>query len=204
MDASVLLKGLVIGFAMAVPIGPLGALCIRKTLTEGRARGMVIGLGAATADALYSGIAAFGLTIVMDVIEGQEFWLRLIGGIFLLLLGIRTLRARRTVDPLTIFDTRGLWGVYVSSFLIALTNPLTIFAFIAVFATFGLAHERGFFEAGLLVIGVFIGSGLWFLTLGSVATLYHGKITAGGLRWVNRVAGVLIIVSGIVLFAGAI
>jgi threonine/homoserine/homoserine lactone efflux protein len=204
MDASILLKGLIIGFAMAVPIGPLGVLCIRKTLTEGRARGMVIGLGAATADALYSGIAAFGLTIVLDVIEGQEFWVRLVGGLLLLVLGIRTLRAKRTTDPLKLFDSRGLWGIYVSSFVIALTNPLTIFAFIAVFATFGLAHERGFVEASLLVLGVFTGSGLWFLTLGSVATMFHGRITAGGMRWVSRIAGILIIVSGIVLFVGAI
>ena len=204
MDATVLLKGLIIGFAMAVPIGPLGVLCIRKTLTEGRARGMVIGLGAATADALYSGIAAFGLTIVLDVIEGQAFWVRLVGGVLLLVLGIRTLRAKRTTDPLKIFDSRGVWGIYASSFVIALTNPLTIFAFIAVFATFGLGQERGIVDAILLVIGVFLGSNLWFLILGSVATLFHGKITAGGMRWVSRVAGVLIIVSGIVLFAGAI
>lgn len=204
MDTTVLLKGLIIGFAMAVPIGPLGVLCIRKTLTEGRARGMIIGLGAATADALYSGIAAFGLTIVLDVIEGQAFWVRLVGGLLLLVLGIRTLRARRTTDPLKIFAGRGLWGIFVSSFVIALTNPLTIFAFIAVFATFGLAHERGIVEASLLVLGVFIGSNLWFLTLGSVATLFHGRITAGGMRWVSRVAGILIIVSGIVLFVGAI
>lgn len=203
MDATVFLKGLVIGFALAVPIGPLGALCIRKTLADGPARGMVIGLGAATADATYSGIAAFGLTFVQAVIDSHAFWVRLIGGLLLLLLGLRTIRARRA-DPLKLFDSSGVWGVYVSSFLIALTNPLSIFAFIAVFATFGLPHERGGVESSLLVLGVFTGSALWFVTLGSVATMFHGKISAGGLRWVNRVAGGLIIVSGIVLFAGAI
>jgi threonine/homoserine/homoserine lactone efflux protein len=204
MDASILLKGMIVGFAMAVPIGPLGVLCIRKTLTEGRLPGLVIGLGAASADALYSGIAAFGLTIVMNVLQGQAFWVRLVGGLFLLILGIRTLRAKRNTDPLRLFEGRGAWGIYASSFLIALTNPLTIFAFIAVFATFGLAQGRGILEASLLVFGVFVGSNLWFLTLGSVATLFHGRITAGGMRWVGRVAGILIIVSGIVLFAGAI
>ncbi len=203
MDATVLFKGLIIGFAMAVPIGPLGALCIRKTLAEGRARGMVIGLGAATADALYGGIAAFGLTFVQDVIDSHAFWVRLIGALLLLLLGLRTLRAKRA-DPLKFFDSRGRWSIYVSSFLIALTNPLTIFAFLAVFATFGLAHDRGSAEAILVVLGIFTGSALWFVTLGAVATMFQSKVTSGGLRWVNRVAGALIIVSGIVLFAGAI
>ncbi|CAG0956174.1 hypothetical protein ARNL5_00524 [Anaerolineae bacterium] len=204
MDATVPLKGLIIGFAMAVPIGPLGVLCIRKTLTEGRGRGMVIGLGAATVDALYSAIAAFGLTVVLDVIEGQAFWVRLVGGVLLLVLGIRTLKAKRTTDPSQFFESRGLWGIYLSSLVLALTNPLSIFAFIAVFAMLGLGQEHGVAEAILLVLGVFVGSNLWFQSLGTVATLFYGKITAGGMRWVSRVAGILIIVSGIVLFAGAI
>lgn len=203
MDAAVLLKGLIIGFAMAVPIGPLGVLCIRKTLVEGRARGIVLGIGAATVDALYSGIAAFGLTFVQDTIESHAFWVRLIGGLLLLLLGIRTIRVRRA-DPLKVFDSHGVLGVYVSSCLIALTNPTTIFAFLAVFAAFGLAHDRGSVEACLLMLGVFTGSALWFVTLGSIATVFHGSVTAGGMRWVNKIAGVLIIVSGILLFAGGI
>lgn len=203
MDAGIFIKGLIIGFAMAVPIGPLGVLCIRKTLTEGRARGLIIGLGAASADAMYGSIAAFGLTFISDVIDNNQFWVRLFGGLLLLILGIRTLGARRS-DPLVLFDTKGFWGAYVSSFLIAVTNPLTIFAFLAVFAAFGLAHGLSLVGACLLVIGVFSGSGLWFLTLGSVARLFHKKIKAGGLVWVNRVAGVLIIVSGIVVFVGMI
>jgi threonine/homoserine/homoserine lactone efflux protein len=203
MDASIFIKGLIIGFAMAVPIGPLGVLCIRKTLTEGRARGLIIGLGAASADALYSTIAAFGLTFISDVIESHQLWVRLFGGLLLLVLGIRTLLAKRT-DPLILFDSKGLWGAFVSSFLIAVTNPLTIFAFIAVFAAFGLAHALSIVSASLLVIGVFAGSGLWFLTLGSVARLFHKRLNAGGLLWVNRIAGILIIFSGIVVFVGVI
>ena len=129
--------------------------------------------------------------------------MRLFGGLLLLVLGIRTLLAKRS-DPLVLFNSKGFWGVYVSSFLIAVTNPLTIFAFIAIFAAFGLAHELGLVAAGMLVVGVFAGSVLWFLTLGSVATLFHKTLNAGGLRWVNRIAGILIIVSGIVVFAGVV
>lgn len=203
MDAGYFIKGVIIGFAMAVPIGPLGVLCIRKTLAEGRSRGLVIGLGAASADALYSSIAAFGLTIVSDVIDNNQLWVRLFGGLLLLVLGVRTLLTKRS-DPLVIFDSKGFWGTYASAFLIAVTNPLTIFAFIAIFAAFGLAHDLRAIDASILVIGVFGGSLLWFLTLGFVAKLFHRKLDAGGLRWVNRVAGVLIIASGIVVFAGVI
>jgi threonine/homoserine/homoserine lactone efflux protein len=199
MEPIFLLKGLIIGFAMAVPIGPVGIMCIRKTLAEGHSRGLIIGLGAATADALYGSLAAFGLTFVSDAITGQQFWVRLVGGALLLFLGIRTFRAKRK-DPIMPFDNKGFWGPYVSAFLIAVTNPLTIFAFIAVFAAFGLGHKLNVFSAGILVFGVFAGSGLWFLILGFVATFFRKKLDSTGLRWVNKIAGVLIIISGVAAF----
>jgi len=203
MEPIFLLKGLIIGFAMAVPIGPVGIMCIRKTLAEGHSRGLIIGLGAATADALYGSLAAFGLTFVSDAISSQQFWVRLVGGALLLFLGIRTFRAKRK-DPIMPFDNKGFWGPYVSAFLIAVTNPLTIFAFIAVFAAFGLGHTLNVFSAGILVFGVFAGSGLWFLTLGFVATFFRKKLDAAGLTWVNKIAGILIIVSGVAAFVSLI
>ena len=197
------LKGLIIGFAMAVPIGPLGIMCIRKTLAEGHSRGLIIGLGAATADSLYGSIAAFGLTFVSDVIASQSFWLRLVGGGLLLFLGIRTFRARRK-DPIVPFDNKGLLGSYVSALLLALTNPVTIFAFVAVFAAFGLGHTLIIISACILVLGVFTGSCLWFLTLGYVATFFRKKLDSGGLRWVNRIAGTLIMLCGVAAFVSLI
>jgi threonine/homoserine/homoserine lactone efflux protein len=196
MEPIFFLKGLIIGFAMAVPIGPIGIMSIRKTLAEGHSRGLIIGLGAATADSLYGIIAAFGLTFISDVITSQHFWVSLVGGVLLLFLGIRTFRAKRK-DPIIPLDKKGLLGSYVSAFLLALTNPMTIFAFVAVFAAFGLGHRLSILSACILVLGVFTGSCLWFLTLGYVATLFRKKLDAGGLRWVNRISGVLIILSGI-------
>jgi threonine/homoserine/homoserine lactone efflux protein len=196
MEPIFFLKGLIIGFAMAVPIGPIGILCIRKTLAEGHSRGLIIGLGAASADSLYGIIAAFGLTFISDLIASQHFWVSLVGGVLLLFLGIRTFRAKRK-DTIVPFDNKGLLGSYVSSFLLALTNPMTIFAFVAVFAAFGLGHRLVIISACILVLGVFTGSCLWFLTLGFVAKLFRKKLDAGGLRWVNRISGVLIILSGI-------
>jgi Putative threonine efflux protein len=196
MEPIFFLKGLIIGFAMAVPIGPIGIMCIRKTLAEGHTRGLIIGLGAATADSLYGSIAAFGLTFISDMITGQHFWVTLVGGGLLLFLGIRTFRAKRKV-PAIPSDNKGMLGSYISAFLLALTNPMTIFAFVAVFAAFGLGHRLSIISAYILVLGVFTGSSLWFLTLGYVATLFRKKLDAGGLTWVNRISGVLIILSGI-------
>ena len=193
------IKGLIIGFAMAVPVGPIGIMCIRKTLAEGHSRGLIIGLGAATADALFGSIAAFGLTFVSDVISSQHLWLSLVGGVLLLFLGLRTFRAKRK-DPIIPFDNKGLLGSYVSAFLLAITNPVTIFAFIAVFAAFGLGHTLKIISASILVVGVFTGSCLWFVTLGFIATFFRKKLDSAGLRWVNRIAGILILVSGVAAF----
>jgi len=195
MEPIFFLKGLIIGFAMAVPIGPIGVMCIRKTLAQGHTRGLIIGLGAATADSLYSSIAAFGLTFISDVIASQHFWLRLIGGGLLLFLGIRTFLAKRKV-PAIPSNNKGMLGSYASAFFLALTNPVTIFAFVAVFAAFGLGYRLIISSACILVIGVFTGSCLWFLSLGYVATLFRKNLDAGGLRWVNRISGALIILSG--------
>ena len=203
MEPIFLLKGLIIGFGMAVPIGPIGIMCIRKTLAEGHTRGLIIGLGAATADSLYGIIAAFGLTFISDAIATQHFWLRLVGGALLLFLGIRTFRAKRK-DPAIPSDNKGMLRSYATAFLLALTNPVTIFAFVAVFAAFGLGHRLVLLSACTLVLGVFAGSCLWFLTLGYVATLFRKRLDSGGLRWVNRIAGVLIILSGVGAFVSLI
>jgi threonine/homoserine/homoserine lactone efflux protein len=203
MEPIFFLKGLIIGFAMAVPIGPLGIMCIRKTLAEGHSRGMIIGLGAATADSFYGSIAAFGLTFVSDVIASQHFRLRLVGGGLLLFLGIRTFRAKRK-NPKIPVENKGLVRSYVTSFLLALTNPVTLFAFIAVFAAFGMGQKLDVISACILVLGVFIGSCLWFLTLGYAVTRFRKNLDADGLIWVNRISGVLIMLSGVVALVSLI
>ena len=203
MDLIFFVKGLLIGFGMAVPVGPIGVLCIRKTLTEGHARGMVVGIGAATADALYGIVAAFGITFISDAIASQQFWLRLIGGALLVFLGIKTLRAKST-EPIVAQSTEGQLESYMTSFFLALTNPVTILAFVAVFAAFGLGHELRILSACLLVLGVFLGSCMWFLGLGYVATFFRKKLDSGGLTWVNRISGTVIIASGLAAFVSVL
>ncbi|MGZ3524755.1 MAG: LysE family translocator [Thermodesulfobacteriota bacterium] len=197
MELTIFLKGILIGFAMAVPVGPIGIICIRKTLTDGRLRGLMIGLGAATADLLYACVAAFGLTVVSNAIATEGTWIRLVGGSFLLFLGVRTFRAH-PADPKVPVNSSGLLGSYLSTGFLTLTNPTTIFAFIAVFAALGLGDELNIVSASTLVIGVFIGSGLWFLFLSSGVIFFRKKLDIVGLRWVNRIAGVLIIIAGVI------
>ncbi|MDZ7767336.1 MAG: LysE family transporter [Melioribacteraceae bacterium] len=197
MDLTFFIKGIVIGFAMAIPVGPIGILCIRKTLTEGRIQGLVIGLGAATADLFYACIAAFGLTAISETLNSQRIWIRLIGGALLLFLGIRIFRAKPK-DPKIQINGSGMLRSYLTTVFLTLTNPLTIFAFIAIFAALDLAEGLGYLSASILVLGVFIGSTLWFVILSSGVTLFRNKLDITGLRWVNKIAGILIIISGII------
>ena len=203
MELTIFLKGILIGFVMAVPVGPIGIMCIRKTLTDGRLRGLMIGLGAATADLIYACVAAFGLTVVSNAIATERTWIRLVGGLFLLFLGVRTFRAN-PADPNVPVNRSGMLRSYLYSAFLTLTNPTTIFVFIAVFAALGLGNELSIVSASTLVIGVFIGSGLWFLFLGSGVIFFRKKLDIVGLRWVNRIAGVLIFISGVIVIVSVL
>jgi len=183
---------------MAIPIGPIGIMCIRKTLTEGRLSGLIIGLGAATADLFYGCVAAFGLTVISDTLTDQRIWIRIAGGALLFFLGVKTFRAHPK-DPKLKTTGSGRLRSYLTVVFLTLTNPLTIFAFIAVFAAFGLGDGLSFFSAAILVAGVFIGSCLWFLLLSSGTILFRKKLDLVGLKWVNKIAGILIIISGLII-----
>ncbi len=197
MEFILLIKGIAVGFAMAMPIGPIGVICIQNTLTVGRLRGLIIGLAAATADLLFSCIAAFGLTIISDMLDDQRIWIRLTCGAILFFVGIRKLRARPDNRKFKNSNS-GMLKSYFSTVILTLTNPFTVFAFIAVFAALGLGNLSGYFPTSTLVTGVFIGSFLWFLSLNSGVTLFRNKLNQNSMHWVNRIAGILIIISGFI------
>jgi len=192
MFISFLLRGLLIGFSIAAPVGPIGVLCIRRTLAEGRIPGLVSGLGAATADATYGGIAGFGLTFISSLLISQQVWLRLIGGTFLCYLGLRTFLIR-PAEQAASAKGNGLIGMYASTLFLTLTNPLTILSFAAIFAGLGVASTGGnYLAAGILVLGVFLGSALWWFILSGGVSIFRTKFTTRGLRWVNRISGIII------------
>lgn len=195
------LRGLLLGFAIAAPVGPIGILCIRRSLAQGRAIGFVSGLGAATADVLYGCIAAFGLTAVSGLLVRQQDWLRLIGGLFLCALGVRTLLARPSDRPAAA-ENRGYGSAYLSTLLLTLTNPMTILSFAAVFAGLGLGGAgSGYPAAAAVVLGVFVGSAAWWFLLSGGVSLVRGKFDARMLLWVNRVSGLIIIGFGVAALA---
>ena len=178
-------------------MGPIGVLCVRRTLTEGRAAGLLSGLGAATADTIYGCIAGFGLTFMTQALMAQHFWLGLIGGLFLCYLGIKTFRTppAETAAPAA---GKGLAGAYASTFLLTLTNPMTILSFAAVFAGLGLAtSDRNVVDAGVLVAGVFIGSAMWWTILSVGVGAVRGRFDQRRLRWVNRISGAVILAFGV-------
>jgi threonine/homoserine/homoserine lactone efflux protein len=142
MDFSFLLKGVLLGFSIAAPVGPIGVLCIRRTISNGRASGLVSGLGAATADALYGCIAGFGLTLITSLMLGLHFWLNLLGGLFLCSLGIRTFLSRPAGEAARAGEG-GLLSDYLSTLALTLTNPMTILSFAATFAGLGIASQQG-------------------------------------------------------------
>jgi threonine/homoserine/homoserine lactone efflux protein len=194
------LRGLLIGLSIAAPVGPIGVLCIRRTLSSGRLVGFVSGLGAASADATYGAVAAFGLTAISSLLIGARPWIHLLGGVFLCYLGARTFlsapaeRAART-------DGRGLPGAYASTLGLTLTNPATILSFAAIFAGLGIAQGSGYGPAAWLVLGVFIGSASWWLLLSNAIGLLRARIGPRQLRWVNRVSGVILLAFGLVALA---
>ena len=203
MDGSFFLRGLLIGFSIAAPVGPIGVLCIRRTLADGRASGIVSGLGAATADALFGCVAGFGLTFISNFLVSQQVWLRLVGGGFLCYLGLRTLLARPAVQAAAA-NGSGLFGSYASTFFLTLTNPMTIISFAAIFAGLGLAGTSGSYAAaGVLVLGAFCGSAAWWLLLAGGVGLMREKINMGMLRWVNRFSGAIIIIFGVFALVSA-
>jgi threonine/homoserine/homoserine lactone efflux protein len=191
-----LVKGLAIGFLLAVPVGPIGILCIRRTLAEGRRSAISTMLGAATADMVYGAVAVFGVTLVSSFVTEYFSPIRTIGGLILVYLGIRTFRAHLTNGSSELSMNHHA-GNFLSTFLLTLTNPLTLFAFAAVIAGVGTIEETSStVPAVSLVAGVFLGSMLWFSCLVSTTYFFRDMLKQRGLDMINRIAGGLIVAAG--------
>ncbi len=188
---------MILGFSIAAPVGPIGVLCIRRTLQHGRYSGLCSGIGAAAADTIYAVIAAFGLTFVSNFLMQGQFWLQFIGGGFLCYLGWKTFVAQPADKSRDVSHT-SLLSDFVSTFFLTITNPMTILSFLAVFAGLGISSIDGSYsDASLLVGGVFLGSAVWWLLLSEAVTLFRKKVSRKVMVWINRIAGGIIAVFGI-------
>ncbi|SCZ77607.1 LysE/ArgO family amino acid transporter [Acidaminobacter hydrogenoformans] len=196
------IRSLVIGLSIAAPVGPIGLLCIRRTLALGRRAGLMTGLGAAAADGVYGAVAAFGLSAVSAFLIDQQNALRIGGGLFLIYLGqgiLRSKPASRAAEPERLKDsgkTIGDMGMLLSTFALTLTNPMTILSFIAIFSGLGLAGgvaSHGIAAPLLTVAGVFTGSALWWLTLTFALSRLKILSKPENLIWINRFSGLVIL-----------
>jgi threonine/homoserine/homoserine lactone efflux protein len=198
MNVALFFRGLMIGLSIAATVGPMSLLCIQRTIEHGRVYGLLSGMGIATADGLYGSIAGFGLTIITHFLVSQQLWIRLIGGLFLVYLGAKTLVSKLTLQAAKV-QAKGMLGAYASTLLLTLTNPLTILSFIAIFASVGLGNTRSnAFDAVTVVVAVFCGSALWWLILTTLVSVIRTKMNARLLLWMNRVSGGVILLFGIV------
>jgi threonine/homoserine/homoserine lactone efflux protein len=184
-------KGLAFGFLLAATVGPMWVLCFRRTVEQGALAGLASGMGIAVADGLYGAVAAFGLTAISGFLLGQSFWIGLVGAVFLLYLGMKTLLARPTLEPSGTNPT-GLVKGFFSTLGLTLANPPTILAFAAIFAGLGLVASD-FGGAALVVLGVFLGSALWWVILAAGAGWLRGRIGPQLFRAINIVSGLSIL-----------
>jgi threonine/homoserine/homoserine lactone efflux protein len=197
-----LIKGLIIGLSIAVPVGPIGILCIRRTLAKGRMVGFLSGLGAATADALYGAIAGFGLNFLVDFLIGKQIWLHLIGGALLVILGVKTFLSKPAEEGAPV-EGNSRWNAYLSTFFLTLTNPMTVIFFVAVFAGLGVGSEGDhYLLAGILVTGIFAGSAMWWLVLSGFTGLLQKLLNPKRLQWLNRISGLIILGFGLFALLG--
>jgi threonine/homoserine/homoserine lactone efflux protein len=200
MDFSLFARGLLIGLSIAAVVGPMSVLCMQRTISHGFAFGLISGLGIATADAIYGSIAAFGVTAIATLLVSVQSWVRLIGGGFLVYLGITSLLKPPAQQAAAAPRTATSYGsAYLATLGLTLTNPLTILSFAAIFAGLGVVGgSGGSIGAALLVAGVFSGSALWWCILTGGISLLRTRLTARWLRWINRLSGAVIALFGLV------
>jgi threonine/homoserine/homoserine lactone efflux protein len=198
MNGGFYLRGLILGFSIAATVGPMCILCIQRTFQKGYLYGLVSGIGIATADGIYGSVAAFGLTVITSFLVNEQKWIRLVGGVFLIYLGIRTMLAK-PAEKAASAQAHNFAGAYVSTLLLTLTNPLTILSFAVIFAGLGVGATGGnYLAAALVVAGVFSGSAAWWCILTGGISLLRRRFTPTWLRWLNRVSGAVIGIFGIV------
>ncbi|MEK9708205.1 MAG: LysE family translocator [Alphaproteobacteria bacterium] len=204
MTDYILIQGLIFGFFLALPVGPVGVLCVQRTLAEGRMHGLLSGLGAALGDAIYGAVAAFGLNVVEDWLEAHQDDLRIVGGIVLLVLALRTLMSRGGSTPKKERDdtnrivTHSLVKDFVSTFMLAITNPITLIAFAGLLATLGITEAGATVgNASILVLGVFLGSAGWWLAVSATAGVFRPFVDGSYQSWMDRITALVLLVFGV-------
>lgn len=193
MEASLFFKAMLIGLSIAAPVGPIGLLCIQRTLAHGMRTGFVSGMGAACADAVYGAIGAFGMVAVTDYFVSLSTPLAIGGALFLGWMGVKLLLEKNVAGQAASVGMQKTGKAFISVFALTLANPMTIISFIAVFASIAGPKVLGHAAAGLIVLGVFLGSAIWWLMLSAGVALLTRQVGAGVLGFINRLGGLLLL-----------
>ncbi|WP_127491165.1 LysE family translocator [Paenibacillus glycanilyticus] len=196
-------SGVLVGLSIAAPVGPIGVLCMKRTINQGRWYGVLSGLGAASADAVYGLIAAVGFTALTNLLVDQRMWIQLIGGLFLCYLGYQSVRALPNSGK-ELQLNNGLARAYLTTFLLTLTNPMTILSFAAIFAGIQHSAQATTGDSLLLVLGIFLGSVLWWLLLAGLVGIIRTALSAKAMRWINVLSGIVLLVFGVWSLVSAI
>ncbi|WP_019645907.1 LysE family translocator [Novispirillum itersonii] len=192
--AVMLLKGMGLGLSIAAPVGPIGILCMRRTLEGGVLAGVAGGLGTALADGVYAAVAAFGVAGVAALLQEHAILLNGGGALVLLWLAVKTLRsAPASGDGASAGGRRGVLGLCAATFALTIANPPTIALFAALFAGLGLGAGADAATALALVAGVFCGSMLWWVILSTGVSLMRHRLSPPVLLWINRGAGMVLL-----------
>ncbi|MCF6240306.1 MAG: LysE family translocator [Bacteroidales bacterium] len=200
-----ILKGMVVGIIVTAPVGPIGLLCIQRTINRGMLSGLVTGVSSAIADIMFAIIAGFSISAIGDFMEVNKLIIRLIGGIIVLILGIRIYM----INPVKRFrhtkpQKRSYFSDAISGFLITLTNPIVIIVFGAAFAGLGLNEAQENKEVILTITGIFIGATAWWTSLTSLVNIFKAKINLRKMFWINRITGILVVLFGIAIIIGSL
>lgn len=201
--SSLLLRGFLLGFAVAATPGPIFFLCLRRSLVRGWLNGIISGLGVASADAFYAAVAAFGISAITTAVSGDRRWLTLGGGVLLVVLGIRIALANPKSVEAQSTDGGGLAWAYGSTLALTITNPATIISFAALAATLSAGISGGYVRPGLLVLGVLVGSLMWWCLLAALAAGIRARMTPRVVRVMSTATGLAIIVLGLAALVSA-
>ena len=204
MSFSLLWKGFLIGIAVSVPLGPLGMLCIKRTVNKNWKSGFLSGLGIAASDVMYAIVAGFSLNIIIDFIATYEIYFKILGASMVVMLGLYIFLSNPAKD-IQKFQRKGTSYLqdFLTAFLLTITNPLSVFVFIAIFTSYSLVLQLSkILEALLIIGGIFVGGATWWFFLTGMAHLFKHKLTINTLWWANKIIGlsVILIAGGLFIY----
>lgn len=194
---TIFLKGFLMGLAIAAPVGPIGILCIQRSLHQGFKIGFMTGMGAAIADGTYGLIVGFGFTALSSMLIAQQYWIRIAGGLFLIYLGIRLLLTRSNSTSVMNNSKNSSYHAFITTYFLTLTNPMTILSFIAILAGLGLGTNTDYKHAITLIMGITLGSASWWLFLSAgTSFIFHKRISSFTMQMINGISGIIILTFG--------